>query len=82
MFPQSYTSSGYNISIHPTAVRRPDYIKANSDNTTYTDEHIVAKYAYRGADVVVSDSQSHHEVIRVPDHTQSLKDWVCVSTSL
>ena len=67
MAPQSYTSpSGYNnpdselesiVPIHPTAVRRPEYIKVNSENTIYTDEHITAKYLYRGADVVVSDGQ-------------------------
>lgn len=67
MAPQSYTaSSGYNtpdsdlesvVPIHPTAVRRPEYIRVDSENTAYTDEHITAKYFYRGADVVVSDSQ-------------------------
>ncbi|KAH0828938.1 hypothetical protein J3R83DRAFT_2362 [Lanmaoa asiatica] len=66
MSPQSYASSGYNtpdselesiVPIHPTAVRRPEYIQVNSENTTYTDEHITAKYCYRGADVVISDGQ-------------------------
>lgn len=67
MAPQSYMySSGYNtpdselesiVPIHPTAARRPEYIKVNSENTTYTDEHITSKYFYRGADVVVSDGQ-------------------------
>lgn len=66
MVSQSYASSGYNtpdselesiVPIHPTAVRRPEYIKVNSENTTYTDEHITAKYLYRGADVVISDGQ-------------------------
>ena len=67
MSPQSYIyTSGYNtpdselesvVPIHPTAVRRPEYIKVNSENTTYTDEHITAKYFYRGADVVIADGQ-------------------------
>ncbi|KAG9308171.1 hypothetical protein JVU11DRAFT_12397 [Chiua virens] len=60
------SSSGYNtpdselesiLPIHPTAVRRPEYIKVNSENTTYTDENITSKYFYRGADVVISDGQ-------------------------
>ncbi|KAF8434338.1 hypothetical protein L210DRAFT_3410661 [Boletus edulis BED1] len=67
MAPQSYTpSSGYNtpdsqlesiVPIHPTAVRRPEYIEVHSENTTYTDEHITAKYFYRGADVAISDGR-------------------------
>ena len=67
MAPQSYTSSSaFNtpdsllesiVPIHPTAVRRPEYIKVNSQNTTYTDKHITSKYFYRGADVVISDGQ-------------------------
>ncbi|KIK93118.1 hypothetical protein PAXRUDRAFT_829267 [Paxillus rubicundulus Ve08.2h10] len=60
------TSSGYNtpeselesiVPVHPTAVRRPNYITVHSENTVYTDEHITAKYFYRGSDVVVSDGQ-------------------------
>lgn len=43
--------------IHPTAVRRTEYIRVNSENTTYTDEHITAKYFYRGANVVIPDGQ-------------------------
>lgn len=59
-------SSGYNtpdselesiVPIHPTAVRRPNYITVQSENTVYTDDHITAKYINRGADVVVSDGQ-------------------------
>lgn len=59
-------SSGYNtpdselesiVPVHPTAVRRPNYITVQSENTVYTDDHITAKYLNRGADVVVSDGQ-------------------------
>ena len=64
-------------------MRRPDYIKVNSDNTIYTDEHITVQHAYRGTGFRRSvQCHSHREAVRVPDHTQSLKDWVCVSTSL
>lgn len=68
MAPQTPTAntSGYNtpeselesiVPVHPTAVRRPNYITVHSENTSYSDEHITAKYFYRGADVVVSDGQ-------------------------
>ncbi|KAF9235984.1 hypothetical protein BU15DRAFT_89343 [Melanogaster broomeanus] len=64
--PLTANSSGYNtpdselesiIPVHPTAARRPNYITVQSENTAYTDEHIIGKYLYRGADVVVSDGQ-------------------------
>ncbi|KAI6046271.1 hypothetical protein EDC04DRAFT_2887951 [Pisolithus marmoratus] len=45
------------VPVHPTAARRPDYITVQSENTAYTNEHITAKYSYRGADVVVSEGQ-------------------------
>jgi myo-inositol-1-phosphate synthase len=45
------------VPVHPTAVRRPNYITVQSENTVYTDDHITAKYLNRGADVVVSDGQ-------------------------
>ncbi|KAI6100547.1 hypothetical protein F5141DRAFT_1244891 [Pisolithus sp. B1] len=45
------------VPVHPTAARRPDYITVQSENTVYTDDHITAKYSYRGADVIVSDGQ-------------------------
>ncbi|KAL4068694.1 hypothetical protein V8B97DRAFT_2008624 [Scleroderma yunnanense] len=67
MAPQSSAySSGYGtplselesiVPVHPTAARRPNYITIQSENTIYTDDHITAKYSYRGADVVVSDGQ-------------------------
>ncbi|KAI5995260.1 hypothetical protein F5J12DRAFT_855498 [Pisolithus orientalis] len=59
-------SSGYDtpvsdlesiVPVHPTAARRPNYITVQSENTVYTNDHITAKYSYRGADVVVSDGQ-------------------------
>ncbi|KAF8525788.1 hypothetical protein BU17DRAFT_40963 [Hysterangium stoloniferum] len=40
--------------IHPTSARRPYSIVVNSENTTYTDEFINAKYENRGANVVTS----------------------------
>ncbi|KAG0703314.1 hypothetical protein DFH29DRAFT_989458 [Suillus ampliporus] len=68
MSPQSpaINSSGYNtpdselesiVPVHPTAVRRPNYITIQSENTAYTDNHITAQYLDRGADVVVSHGQ-------------------------
>ncbi|KAI9573334.1 hypothetical protein HD554DRAFT_2167597 [Boletus coccyginus] len=67
MPPQSFvSSSGYNtpdselesiVPIYPTAVCRPEYIKVNSENSTYTNEHITARYFYCGADVIISDGQ-------------------------
>ena len=68
MAPQSPTavSSGYNtpdselesiIPVHPTSIRRPNYITVQSENTVYTDNYITAKYISRGADVLVSDGQ-------------------------
>lgn len=67
MAPQnSAYSSGYDtplselesiVPVHPTAARRPSYITVQSENTVYTDDHITARYSYRGADVVVADGQ-------------------------
>lgn len=45
------------VPVHPTAARRPNYLTVQSENTTYTDEHITAKYTNRGASVSVSDGQ-------------------------
>lgn len=42
------------LPIHPTAIHRPYPILVQSENTTYTDEHITAKFFNRGADVVTS----------------------------
>ena len=61
--PSTYTS-GYNtpnselesmLPIHPTAVRRPNAITVQSENTFYSDEHITAKFTNRGSEVTVSD---------------------------
>lgn len=51
------TGGGYNSpevehEIHPTSVKRDSPIVVNSPNTVYTEEHITAKFEYRGADVV------------------------------
>ena len=45
------------VPVHPTAPHRPNYITVQSENTVYTDDHITAKYSYRGADVVVTGGQ-------------------------
>jgi myo-inositol-1-phosphate synthase len=64
MAPQPPSSSGSStpnsdfesiIPIHPTAVRRPHYLTVHSENTSYTDQYINAKYINRGASVSVSD---------------------------
>lgn len=55
-----YSSSGINTpnsDIHPTAARRGDYITVQSENTTYTDETITAKYVNRGAKVEQRNGQ-------------------------
>lgn len=39
------------VPVHPTAARRPYPIQVASQNTSYTDEFITAKYADRGASV-------------------------------
>ena len=41
---------------HPTAARRPYSIVVNSENTTYSDNFITAKYENRGASVVTCDN--------------------------
>lgn len=66
MSPQTYAiqpshiSSGRNtpdsqletiLPVHPTAVRRPYQIEVASENTSYSDEFITAKYHDRGAHV-------------------------------
>jgi myo-inositol-1-phosphate synthase len=45
------------LPVHPTTARRPTYLTVQSENTTYTEEYIHAKYINRGASVVVSDGQ-------------------------
>ncbi|KAJ7659958.1 hypothetical protein B0H17DRAFT_1212762 [Mycena rosella] len=60
------TTSGYTtpeselesiLPVHPTAVRRPHAIVVQSANTSYTADHITAKYVNRGANVAVSNGQ-------------------------
>ncbi|CAA7260317.1 unnamed protein product [Cyclocybe aegerita] len=64
MAPISTNTSGYNtpdselesvLPIHPTAVRRPNAITVQSENTLYSDEHITAKFFNRGSEVTVTD---------------------------
>lgn len=42
------------VEVHPTAARRPYSIQVNSDNTSYTDEHITASFVNRGSNVTTS----------------------------
>ncbi|KAJ7464166.1 hypothetical protein FB451DRAFT_1562025 [Mycena latifolia] len=45
------------LTIHPTAIRRPNSILVQSDNTRYTEEHITAKFHNRGSIVDTSNGQ-------------------------
>lgn len=45
------------LPVHPTAVRRPYPITVQSEQTSYTDDYITAKYTNRGASVTVADGQ-------------------------
>ncbi|EMD33271.1 hypothetical protein CERSUDRAFT_118311 [Gelatoporia subvermispora B] len=45
------------LPIHPTAARRPYPIVVQSENTSYTSEHIISKFTNRGTDVIVADGQ-------------------------
>ncbi|KAF8236300.1 Myo-inositol-1-phosphate synthase [Tricholoma matsutake] len=52
--------SGYNTPttmVHPTSARRPHTVIVQSENTVYTDEHIIAKFLNRGSRVTVSDGK-------------------------
>ena len=66
MSPTSFHSSGYNtpdsqlesiLPIHPTAARRQASVTVQSENTSYTDEHITAKFVNRGSQVTVANGQ-------------------------
>ena len=54
-----YTTPDFNLEavppVHPTAVRRPHAIVVQSENTSYTDEHITAKFTNRDSEVTVTD---------------------------
>ncbi|TFK19106.1 inositol-3-phosphate synthase [Coprinopsis marcescibilis] len=59
-------SSGYNtpdsqlesvVPVHPTAARREHAIAVQSENTSFTDEHITAKFVNRGTTVVVDNGK-------------------------
>ncbi|KAF9029530.1 Myo-inositol-1-phosphate synthase [Hymenopellis radicata] len=45
------------LPVHPTAARRPHALVVQSEHTSYSDEHITAKYSNRGASVIVADGQ-------------------------
>ncbi|KAK0221217.1 hypothetical protein EDD85DRAFT_941597 [Armillaria nabsnona] len=45
------------LPIHPTAARRPHAIVVQSENATFTDEHITAKFHNRNANVTVVNGQ-------------------------
>ena len=45
------------VPVHSTAARRPNYITVQPENTVHTNDHITAKYSYRGADVVMANGQ-------------------------
>ncbi|KAJ7464189.1 hypothetical protein FB451DRAFT_1492469 [Mycena latifolia] len=45
------------LTIHPTAIPRPNSILVQSDNTRYTEEHITAKFHNRGSIVDTSNGQ-------------------------
>jgi myo-inositol-1-phosphate synthase len=47
------------LPVHPTAARRPYSIQVQSENTTYTDEHIFAKFNDRGASVELGSDGSY-----------------------
>ena len=47
-----YTSPQPELDLHPTSIQRASPIVVHSPNTTYTTEHITAKFENRGADVV------------------------------
>ena len=54
-----YTTPGSDLEpvlpVHPTAVRRPHAIAVQSENTSYTDEHITSKFTNRDSEVTISD---------------------------
>lgn len=59
-------TSGYNtpesqlesfVPVHPTSARREHAIAVQSENTSFTDEHITAKFVNRGTDVTVTNGQ-------------------------
>ena len=56
-----YTTPDYELEsmlpVHPTAVRRPSAIVVQSENTSYTDEYVTAKFTNRGSEVTVLDGQ-------------------------
>ncbi|KAJ7158883.1 hypothetical protein C8R46DRAFT_1110657 [Mycena filopes] len=60
------TTSGYTtpeseleslLPVHPTAARRPNAVVVQSEHTSYTQDHITAKYVNRGSNVAVNNGQ-------------------------
>ncbi|KAK0447004.1 uncharacterized protein EV420DRAFT_1339365 [Desarmillaria tabescens] len=45
------------LPVHPTAARRPHAIVVQSENTSFTDEHITAKFHNRNANITVVNGQ-------------------------
>jgi myo-inositol-1-phosphate synthase len=46
------------LPIHPTAARRPESIVVQSENTSYSDEHITSTFVNRGASVTIVDGKT------------------------
>ncbi|KAK0494471.1 hypothetical protein EDD18DRAFT_1174503 [Armillaria luteobubalina] len=52
-----YTTPELVLPVHPTAARRPHAIVVQSENTSFTDEHITAKFHSRNANITVANGQ-------------------------
>ncbi|KAK0193020.1 hypothetical protein F5146DRAFT_1042514 [Armillaria mellea] len=52
-----YTTPELALPVHPTAARRPHAIVVQSENTSFTDEHITAKIHNRNANITVVNGQ-------------------------
>ncbi|KAK0237636.1 hypothetical protein EDD85DRAFT_831081 [Armillaria nabsnona] len=52
-----YTTPELVLPVHPTAARRPHAIVVQSENTSFTDEHITAKFHNRNANITVVNGQ-------------------------
>ncbi|KAK0220509.1 hypothetical protein IW262DRAFT_1474434 [Armillaria fumosa] len=52
-----YTTPELVLPVHPTAARRPHAIVVQSENTSFTDEHITAKFHNRSANITVANGQ-------------------------
>ncbi len=45
------------LPVHPTAVRRTSPIVVQSEQTSYTNDHITSKFTSRGAEVAIVEGQ-------------------------